>query len=417
MEAVDSKAKGLTRKVISLVEDENNPAFTSYFKEEMAALSTDLASNMVGQYNSLATNLEAYLREGNPGRILQKYHCSNHRLSLAYNDVMYSNDVNLKYCKDIIHNLNKLANFYSTKAYRRRHEMLDKAKEEEVSIRRYKSIQKVRWMSATQESYKIFDGNFRVMSSHFASIQAASFVEYTAETRTESGRLLTFFTDRNVLATMYHHLDIITTLSIWSKHMEHKVSNIMDIRDSQEKVDLELQALLAVPGMYLSQLYKESRCDGVECNERTFTTAKKVIFRGAELNTEVTGTGFPPFSQTRQYIINFMLEAIDRRFPKTAVSAFSVLNPESLPSVTDPQAKALGDYLVRFHSFQTSISQKLFTFLKHLGTSEFYEASFTNQHPVKFWELALISYPAIKADKDLLRAIHISLVQPASTAR
>lgn len=417
VEAVHSTAHALTNKVMSLVDEENNPAFTSYFKTEMVALGTDGASNMIGRHNSLANGLDAYVRgeRARNGRPLVKFHCGNHKLALAYNDVMYSKDPNLQYIKDITSNLNKLASFYSTKAYRRRHDLREKAKEEALSIRRYKGIQKVRWMSATQESYRAFDGNFRVMFNHLSSVRDAEYNDVAADTRMQARDLLAFFTDRHVLSTIYHHLDIITTLSIWSKHMEHKVASIMDMRDNQEKVELELQALLAVPGVYLSKFYKDSTCDGIECNERSFPTAKKVMFRGAELIASVQG--FPPLTQTRQLVINFLLDALERRFPKAAVSAFSVINPESLPSVTAQDANALGNYLVQTYGFDPSISNKLLGFLSQLATSEFYQATYQKQHPVKFWELALASYPALKQDKDLEKAIHIGLVQPASTAR
>lgn len=197
--------------------------------------------------------------------------------------------------------------------------------------------------------------------------------------------------------------------------MEHKTYNIMDMRDTQEKTELDLQALLAVPGVYLSKFYKDSKCDGIECNERTFPTAKKVMFRGAELIASIQG--FPPLTQTRQLVINFLLEALEGRFPKSAVSAFSVLNPKSVSSVKEPDTRALGNFLVLTYGFDPSISNKLFVFLKELGTSEYYQTYYQKQHPVNFWELTLLSYPALKADAALEKAIQTGLVQPASTAR
>lgn len=131
-EAHDSTANGMWNVIEKAITAEG-PQFVSYFKRRLVAMSTDGASSMLGKYKSLKTRISAYVMTGErAGSQFQTYRCANHKLALAYNDVMYSTNAALLFCKTMTDNCNNLARFYSTKSYKRRDEMLSESEEVQV---------------------------------------------------------------------------------------------------------------------------------------------------------------------------------------------------------------------------------------------------------------------------------------------
>lgn len=409
VEAKATTADELYNILIRLVTAEKNPNFMNYFKTRLASIATDGASNMVGQYNSLVTKLRSYINTPPNARPLQSYHCNNHVLALAYNDFVYSSDPELGFCKTIINHCNRLSRFYSTKAYRRREELYQTAAESGDSLRKFRRIQKVRWVPATQLSYSIVDQNYKSFMSHLSKLK--NDISITHENRREANNLYNIFVDKNLIGTIYHHLDVIAELSKWAKWMERKTNSIIDVAEISENVRLTTESLLVVPGKHLERFLAECRCNGVPFSLQSFESTSVVNFRGQLLTN--SGSNIPKLSQSRPAILQQLIASFEVRFPKESISAFSVLNPRTVSASSADDWNKLAEYFRKYYNFPLTIHSELQT-LKHTIVSDTNLQQHIRLPPEKFWSKLLME---VEFSETIQQVIKIALVQPAGTSQ
>jgi len=414
VEVKDSSAVGIITALNRIIDACKNPLFKNYFYSNIASVATDGASNMIGKYNSFVQklqNLTAPYREQRP---LQKYHCANHLLALAYNDVMYSNQESLQYCHKMTQYCNRLAAFYASKSYKKRAALQDEAAELNEQIRSFQRIMKVRWMPSSQRSYSIIDQNFKTFVTHLKKLKLSP-TKYTSEGRLEAAHLIAIFTDKNYLATLYHHLDMINELSIAAKSFERKVSSVIDMERVLEKVRDNLDVLKAVPGTFLRNFLFECSCYGYTgCTIEQLEAYNNVTFRTHILTTG--GSGIPPLSQTRLPMLDEIKEALEKRFPSATVSSFSNLLPQSLSSIPNANWKEFAKHLNEYYGLPNTIETKLKSMQSHIIQSTFFQQN-KNSPPEQFWSNVLQQPSLLLNDADLIKLIKIALVQPAGTAQ
>ena len=265
----------------------------------------------------------------------------------------------------------------------------------------FSKIFSVRWLPTSQYAYDTIKLNYKVFISHLTrtttDIRGNS--KRPADVVTEAQALLNIFTDRNLVSTIHHHLDILYDLSKWAKWLPRKGGTVIDLKSWILYIAAKFESLKTKNGPYLGIFLESCTCDGV---------------LGIELFTD--GSDIPKLSTTKVETIVYLQKSFATRFPIESIEAYSVFNPRDFGEISADGFEPTLVYLKRMYDYDERI---LLPMLKNLQlsikTSEFYK---TNQRdpPEVFWPLALAN-SHFGWNSVTRRIITLALIQTVGTAR
>jgi len=389
--------------------------FEKLVLEKTIGFASDGASQNIGKHNGFLPKFKSIKQ----GKIVD-IHCYSHKLQLAFRSVIEEKSTGrLVYLKEFGKNINKLSNYYGSKAIKQRRHFTDLADDLDVTrVRKIQKVFEVRWLPSFQQAFESVVINYKVF---YVDLQAAKDGRgYTAAQRLASSALFSFFDNRNTIAHFHFILDILFELAKWAKKLQYESGLLISSPKWKRQACSALLLLKAINGNYLNELLTESKCDGIQCDTLDrFEDSNTVTWSGITVKKVAADNTMQTVSSIRNDLIDSIISNLNSRFPAQFDELFSVFDPLGIPS-NAVDAVGYGSSQIEsisrmFDVDPINAKSEWSTLIMAMGSGSFLE-TYKNEPSHLFWPKVLLTdtLPRTQVLDDLLRRV---LSIPVGTAR